>query len=153
MIAQNFGEPIIPSDNAKQTEFGTDETLLTSGPLTDKATMDEALILDAPIVETIAHETPTGTNTGSPATLLAREESERLRSRWNVIQGKFVDEPRSAVEQADALVSEVVENITQMFASEHNLLEGQWNQGINVSTEDLRMALQHYRAFFNRLVV
>ena len=65
----------------------------------------------------------------------------------------FVDEPRSAVQQADALVSDVIEKINQMFTNEHNTLEGQWQQGADVSTEDLRQALQHYRSFFNRLVV
>ncbi len=64
-----------------------------------------------------------------------------------------MDEPRSAVQQADALVSEVIEQITQMFAKEHSSLESQWTQGNDVSTEDLRKALQYYRAFFNRLVV
>ena len=103
--------------------------------------------------ETITHEAPIDTNAGSLAALLDREESEHFRTRWNEIQGKFVDEPRSAVQQADALVSEVIEKITQMFASEHSSLEGQWNQGNDVSTEDLRKALQHYRSFFNRLVV
>jgi hypothetical protein len=87
------------------------------------------------------------------AALLNQEESDHFRTRWNEIQGKFVDEPRTAVQQADALVSEVVENITQMFAKEHSSLEGQWNQGNEVSTEDLRMALQRYRSFFNRLVI
>jgi hypothetical protein len=87
------------------------------------------------------------------AALLNREESEHFRTRWNEIQGKFVDEPRTAVQQADALVSEVSAQITQMFASEHTALEAQWNQGNDVSTEDLRKALQRYRSFFNRLVV
>jgi Na+/phosphate symporter len=103
--------------------------------------------------ETITREAPIGTNAGSSAALLNREESEHFRTRWNEIQGKFVDEPRAAVQQADALVSEVIEQITQMFANEHKLLEGQWNQGNDVSTEDLRKALQRYRSFFNRLVV
>ncbi len=104
--------------------------------------------------ETIAHEeATTSTNAGSLTALLDHEESEHLRTRWNEIQGKFVDEPRSAVQQADTLVSEVIEKITQMFANEHSSLEGQWNQGNDVSTEDLRKALQHYRSFFNRLVV
>jgi hypothetical protein len=40
-----------------------------------------------------------------------------------------------------------------MFATEHHSLEDQWNQGNDVSTEDLRKTLQHYRSFFNRLVV
>jgi hypothetical protein len=55
--------------------------------------------------------------------------------------------------QADELVSEVIEKITQMFTNEHSSLEGQWKQGNDVSTEDLRKALQRYRSFFNRLVV
>lgn len=103
--------------------------------------------------ETITHEAPISTNAGSSAALLSREESEHFRTRWNEIQGKFVDEPRSAVQQADVLVSEVVEQITKMFANEHSSLEGQWKQGNDVSTEDLRQALQRYRSFFNRLVV
>jgi Na+/phosphate symporter len=90
---------------------------------------------------------------GSSTALLDREESEHLHTRWSEIQGKFVDEPRSAVQQADALVTEVIEKITQMFVNEHSSLESQWNQGNDVTTEDLRQALQHYRAFFNRLVV
>ena len=64
-----------------------------------------------------------------------------------------MDDPRAAVEQADALVSEVIDLITQMFANEHRSLEGQWNKGNDVSTEDLRVALQRYRSFFNSLVV
>jgi hypothetical protein len=85
--------------------------------------------------------------------LLNLDESEQFRKRWNEVQGRFVDDPRSAVQQADTLVSEVIAKITVMFANEHGSLEGQWNQGDQVSTEDLRVALQHYRSFFNRLVV
>jgi hypothetical protein len=40
-----------------------------------------------------------------------------------------------------------------MLAREHSSLECQWNQGKDVSTEDLRKALQRHRSFFNRLVV
>ena len=85
--------------------------------------------------------------------LLDHDESEHFRTRWNEVQGKFVDEPRSAVQQADALVSDVIEKITQIFTNEHGALEAQWKEGKDVSTEDLRKALQHYRSFFNRLVV
>ena len=111
--------------------------------------MDETIVHGEPTI----HETPITTNAGPSAALLNREESEHFRMRWNEIQGMFVDEPRTAVQQADVLVSEVIEQITQMFANEHSSLEGQWNQGNDVSTEDLRMALQRYRSFFNRLVV
>ena len=84
--------------------------------------------------------------------LLNREAEEELRSRWNSIQTKFVDDPRSAVEQADSLVAEVMKRIAEMFSEERAALEHQWTQGDNVSTEDLRVALQRYRSFFNRLL-
>ncbi len=122
-------------------------TAAVVGPLDEtkpyKAAMSEAVIQAAPV----------STNAGALAALLSREESEHFRTRWNEIQGKFVDEPRSAVQQAAGLVSEVIAQITQMFATEQSSLDGQWNQGNDVSTEDLRKALQRYRSFFNRLVV
>jgi hypothetical protein len=122
-------------------------TVAADGP------MDEAIVHEAPVDESISHEAPISRNAGSSTALLDREESEHLHTRWNEIQGKFVDEPRSAVQQADALVSEVIEKITLMFTNEHSSLESQWKQGNDVSTEDLRKALQRYRSFFNRLVV
>lgn len=98
------------------------------------------------------YPSPTPASLDTQMALLTRDEVERLHVRWNEIQGMFVDEPRSAVQQADALVSEVIQNLTQLFTREHSQLEGQWNQGNDVSTEDLRMALQRYRSFFNRLI-
>jgi hypothetical protein len=89
---------------------------------------------------------------GQSVALLERQESERFRNRWNEVQAAFVDEPRSSVEEADALVAEVMKRIAQMFADERGWLEDQWNRGDEVSTEDLRLALQRYRSFFNRLL-
>jgi hypothetical protein len=100
----------------------------------------------------IAHQAPITTQVASSGHLLNQAESESLRTRWSEIQGKFVDEPRSAVQQADALVADVIEKITQTFTSERNTLENQWKEGNEVTTEDLRQTLQHYRSFFNRLI-
>ena len=137
----------VPMVEPPVREFPMGETAAAVGP------MAERFVPAAPSSETIIPKAPIGTNAGSSMALLNREESEHFRTRWNEIQGKFVDEPRAAVQQADALVSEVIEQITQLFTNEHNSLEGQWNQGTDVSTEDLRKALQSYRSFFNRLVV
>ncbi len=143
------------------------ETILYQAPLVE-TTPDQAPVAEtvmyqapvvaaipyqAPIIETTTHEIPVGTSAVSSVALLTHEESEHFRTRWNEIQGKFVDEPRDAVQQADMLVSEVIGQITQMFTYEHSSLEGQWKQGNDVSTEDLRNALKRYRSFFNRLVV
>lgn len=75
-----------------------------------------------------------------------------LLSQWERIQGRFVDEPRSAVEEADALVGRVVDDLSRAFAGQRERLERQWKAGEDVSTEELRRALQRYRAFFQRLV-
>ncbi len=74
-----------------------------------------------------------------------------LRSRWNDVQAQFVDDPQSAVEKAHNLVAQLVDELTQTFTRERSTLEQQW-QGGNVDTEALRVALQRYRAFFNRLL-
>ncbi len=87
-----------------------------------------------------------------PMPLLNGDETEKFRSHWNSIQTGFVDEPRTSVEQADSLVAEVMGRIAETFAVERTRLEDQWNHGENVSTEDLRVALQRYRSFFNRLL-
>ncbi len=84
--------------------------------------------------------------------LLLDSEVGDLRSRWSTIQAEFVDEPRRSVQQADELVATAMQRLTDGFANERASLEKQWESGDHVSTEDLRVALQRYRAFFGRLL-
>lgn len=84
--------------------------------------------------------------------LLGPEEAERYRARWREIQSTFVDEPRDAVQSADVLVAEVMQTIAQSFSAHKQALKGQWGRGEHVATEDLRVALQRYPSFFNRLL-
>jgi hypothetical protein len=74
------------------------------------------------------------------------------RQRWTSIQTKFIDEPRETVSDADELVAEVIQGLARRFAEERQTLEQQWQSGSEVSTEDLRQAMQHYRSFFERLL-
>ena len=84
--------------------------------------------------------------------LLAAKEVSELRERWTSIQAGFVDEPRRAVEDADGLVAQTMKRLAEMFADERGKLESQWDRGDQVSTEELRIALQRYRSFFDRLL-
>ena len=143
MSVQYFGGRSNTPDIVEGTDVDTNSPVVNSDPLADKA----------PIGDSFPHEAPVGANAGSSVALLNPEDSQRFRAIWSEIQGKFVDEPRSAVQQADALVSEVIELLAQMFAHEQSSLESQWNQGKDVSTEDLRQALLRYHSFFNRLVI
>jgi hypothetical protein len=89
---------------------------------------------------------------GGQAQLLADDEGAELGRRWEAIQVTFVDDPRRAVEDADGLVANVMQQLADGFARERETLEGQWSRGEDVSTEDLRVALQRYRSFFQRLL-
>jgi molecular chaperone GrpE (heat shock protein) len=83
---------------------------------------------------------------------LLGEDVEQLRERWQSIQAAFVDEPQEAVQQADALVTDVIKRLTRTFDETKDSLETQLGEAEDVSTEDLRIGLQRYRTFFERLL-
>jgi hypothetical protein len=78
--------------------------------------------------------------------------TDSFQGQWLEIQTKFVDDPRTAVKEADGLVAEVIKGIAEIFAEERAELETQWSQGEDVDTEDLRLILKRYRTFFHRLL-
>jgi hypothetical protein len=84
--------------------------------------------------------------------LLAADRTASFTERWEQSQRSFVDDPRTSVQEADELVADVIKQLASQFAEERSRLEGQWSRGEDVSTEDLRLALQRYRSFFNRLL-
>jgi hypothetical protein len=106
----------------------------------DRATADTAAAADS---------TP-GDDSRRP--LFGDRELAGYRERWQMVQVRFVDEPRDTVKQADALVAELMQRLAQTFADERSNLESQWERGSDVSTEDLRVAMQRYRSFFDRLL-
>ena len=89
---------------------------------------------------------------GERAMLFDGDQADHLRTEWTEIQSAFVDAPRDAVQRADSLVANTMKRIAEVFATERQNLEQQWDRGDNVTTEDLRIALQRYRAFFDRLL-
>jgi hypothetical protein len=93
---------------------------------------------------------PTAVQPNTP--LFVQKEADGLRAQWNEIQAGFVDQPRSAVERADTLVADVMKRLADGFARERDNLDRQWDHGDDVTTEDLRLALQRYRSFFDRLL-
>ena len=87
-----------------------------------------------------------------PMPLFSEPEMGDFRLQWSKLQTGFVDEPRRTVEDADKLVAAVMQRLAEGFVNERSGLEKQWDRGDNVSTEDLRVALQRYRSFFDRLL-
>ena len=84
--------------------------------------------------------------------ILSPEQHDRLHSRWEKIQGSFIDEPRRSVEAANELVGDLADRIRERFEVQRRELETVWEKGEEVSTETLRVTLQRYRSFFERLL-
>ncbi|MBV8154726.1 MAG: hypothetical protein JO029_03800 [Candidatus Eremiobacteraeota bacterium] len=95
----------------------------------------------------------------------------RYTEEWRTVQSRFVDEPQSAVVEADHLVVAVmrdrgypVENFEQRAADispDHPHVVADYrvahdialrSERGEVQTEDLRQAMQHYRTLFNDLL-
>ena len=100
----------------------------------------------------VSGEAATTSQAEDESALIGGEAAARYRQRWESIQATFVDEPRRAVEEADRLVGELVDHLTRTFSQARQRLEGQWGRGDRASTEDLRVALQRYRDFFQGLL-
>lgn len=103
---------------------------------------------------------------------LRREESEQFTQSWRTVQSRFVDDPRTAVNEADRLIEEVmrargypVEDTAHRLddlSVDHAAVVNHYRTGREIivrhgrgeaSTEDLRKAMVHYRALFDELVV
>jgi len=88
----------------------------------------------------------------SESALLPEGDRSKYQEQWDSIQTNFIDEPKECVQEADALVAGVIQQLATKFAEQRTSLEQQWGSGGEASTEDLRQALQHYRTFFQRLL-
>jgi hypothetical protein len=86
------------------------------------------------------------------APLFLTNVAEDFRSRWDAVQIGFVDDPRQAVHKADELVAQVMKSLAETFSSERAKIESQSNDTDDTTTENLRVALRHYRSFFQRLL-
>ncbi len=84
--------------------------------------------------------------------LLEEGQAEVFLRRWSEVQARFVDDPQAAVRDGDSLVAELLQALASRFAAHKDGLEQQWRGGGQAGTEELRLALQSYRSFFQRLL-
>ena len=125
----------------------------TASDATDISVEDARARLDRSQTDSSASPNkPDSATDGADTALLEDSEAQDLRRRWTDIQTTFVDRPKDSVSQADELVAETIKRLAEGFAGERDNLESVWSQGGDVSTEDLRVALQRYRSFFERLL-
>jgi hypothetical protein len=123
-------------------------------PIDESAPPLETAPADATPTESsdVSSESPAAEDSLTDKPLFADGTLSGLRSRWDDVQAAFVDDPKECVHKADALVAQVVEQLTTGFSDARSRLEAQWARGEDASTEDLRLALKRYREFFQRLL-
>jgi hypothetical protein len=140
-----------PTDDELRREDLTDERPRGTAVGEDRGPdwEPETTPVGAPAAQTAPDRGGTASTTGP---LLGTDDAEGFRARWTDIQTGFVDAPRRAVEQADALVAELMQHLARTFADERGGLESQWDRGDDVPTDNLRDAFQRYRSFFERLL-
>lgn len=125
------------NDSLDQNTSNREQEKLTTAQLAKRSTRAEEYV--APVSD--AH-----------IAMLPSAETESFRTSWHQIQADFVDSPRESVKKADELVASIIQRVAEVFAAERSKLESDWAEGRDVSTEDLRQALQRYRSFFDRLL-
>lgn len=102
---------------------------------------------------------------------LSREACEQYAAEWRAVQARFVDAPAAAVADADGLITEVMDErgypmrefearaadlsvdhpeTVENYRFAHAIASS--NAEERASTEDLRKAMQHYRALFEELL-
>lgn len=142
-------EASLPS-NAPSPVVGDEQSPSPSPPASpDPATASAATRAEAPAAAEHASVEP---ESSAEELLFADDDLAELRGRWSAVQTAFVDDPKDCVQKADVLVSDLVEQLTTGFSHARSRLEEQWARGEEASTEDLRVALMHYREFFERLL-
>jgi hypothetical protein len=124
------------------------ETTQVEEPISTSSSISTAELAPKPGPKLAAKSTTSDT----VGPLLQPEFVQDLRKRWDGVQASFVDEPRTAVRQADELVASAIKRLADSFTEAKNNLEGQWARGDDANTEDLRVALKKYRTLFQKLL-
>ncbi len=116
----------------------------TPPPLAHEADRPVMAVNTAGVVKTTPEKTLTP--------LFTQTATTDFRSRWDVIQRGFVDDPQEAVRAGDDLVAQVIKSLSDLFSKQRSELEDETNQTEKSSTENRRLAFQRYRSFFDRLL-
>jgi hypothetical protein len=140
-----------PQMNGEPREAPTPAELATSAnrpaaPIQGNRPLLEPVNTDGVTKTTVTKEGP------GLAPLFTQEAATDFRSRWDLVQRSFVDNPQEAVHAGDELVAQVINSLTDTFSNQRSQLENELKQTDESSTENLRLALRRYRSFFERLL-
>ena len=129
-------EPVPPPDKAAPEDYRERDAVPMDTEPVDAATTDAGAE---------PAETP-------DAGLWDSSDVESMRERWREIQLQFVDDPQAAAGDAAALVDEAARSLIAAVESRRAAMAGPTNDDSEPETERLRLALQRYRDFLDRVL-
>jgi hypothetical protein len=143
-------------DTGKATPFGSDRAIpapregdTTTPPPRESTARTERTEPSARPVHAPEPAPAVGSGNGS---LLPHDENDKFSLRLQHAVTGFVDEPRSAVEEADHVLEEVATRLTEAVTKRRATLHGSWQSKGSDDTEQLRLALRDYRELTERLL-
>jgi len=99
-----------------------------------------------------AERSPDANRMQESSSFFSPAETQAYRSRWNNIQVRFVDDPASAMDEANTLVSDAIEHLKQGFTAQGQPGDSSSDPNKRDSTEERRLVLRRYRTLVERLV-
>ena len=129
-------EPVPPPDEAAPEDYRERDAVPMDTEPVDAATTDAGAE---------PAETP-------DAGLWDSSDVESMRERWREIQLQFVDDPQAAAGDAAALVDEAARSLIAAVESRRAAMAGPTTDDTEPETERLRLALQRYRDFLERVL-
>jgi hypothetical protein len=88
--------------------YGTNDPLDVAEPTPTTHTTSEQPTAPPPAGSQPIENDPSPADSASGGLLITPEHRDGYRARWATAQGDFIDEPRTAVTDADALVGEAM---------------------------------------------
>jgi hypothetical protein len=113
----------------------------------DAAPAEEPPVAAAPAEAVPTHAAPADDS----APLWPADEVDDIHQRWREVQWRFVDDPRAAADEAQALLAEIVDRFSATVTSRKRELDG-WRDGDGADTEQMRMVVRRYRHLLDRLL-
>lgn len=142
-----------PALSPAESESDSDDADMAPAVSTTYGTNDDLTYGEDPSVVAAADEPYRGAeDVPEDVSVILPESAADFRSRWTAIKAGFVDDPRRAVEDTDRFVAEVAQAFTSGVESRRSTLTSLWHQDGHGQTEDLRLAMQHYRALVDQLL-
>jgi hypothetical protein len=138
-------ETVDADETADAEEVRADET--ADAEVVHSGTQDRTVPVDTEDVQML----PGGEPPPPAPRLWSDDDARGLRERLKEAQLHFLDDPRAAVEAADALVTEAIDSFTARLAEQRTTL-GSWRDNGADDTEQLRVVVQRYRDFLERVL-